>query len=376
MFLLSVQTFLYRYIFKPIAFRFDPETVHDSITIVGNWMGKHKLARQIARAFWHFENTALEQTIAGIHFPNPVGLTAGFDKDGLLTDILPDVGFGFVEIGSVTGKPCEGNPKPRLWRLPKSEALIVYYGLKNEGCDSIHDRLVHKKFRIPMGVSVAKTNCQETANVQNGISDYVKAMKTFLDIADYITINISCPNAFGGEPFTKPELLEQLLCATDALNPQQPVFLKMPVDLSFEEIDKLVDVALLHKVHGFILSNLTKRRDRPEINSADLVPTEKGGISGRPVFDLSNNLIEHLYKRVGNRLILIGTGGIFSAEDAYEKILRGASLVQLATGMIFRGPQLIGQINHGLVRLLKRDGYKSIREAIVKGRKVGKVIRA
>jgi len=368
MFITKTLSFIYRHIFKPIAFRFDPEAVHDSITSVGNWIGKRTWARQIARLFWHYENSALRQTICGIDFPNPVGLTAGFDKDGLLVDILPDVGFGFAEIGSVTGEPCAGNPKPRLWRLPKSEALIVYFGLKNDGCEVIRDRLANKKFRIPIGLSVAKTNCQETCDVQIGIADYVKAMKAFLDVADYITINISCPNAFGGEPFTKPELLEQLLCATDSLRARQPIFLKMPADLSFEEIDKLVDVALTHQVQGLILSNLTKRRDSQKIKPADIVPSEKGGISGRPVFDPSNDLIEHLHKRVGDRLILIGTGGIFSAEDAYEKILRGASLVQLATGMIFRGPQLIGQINHGLVKLLQRDGYKSIKEAV--GKKV------
>jgi dihydroorotate dehydrogenase len=368
MFLPKTQSRIYRRIFKPIAFRFDPETVHDSITSVGNWIGKRVWARQIARLLWFYENPILRQTICGIDFSNPVGLTAGFDKDGLLVEILPDVGFGFAEIGSVTGEPCEGNLKPRLWRLPKSEALIVYFGLKNDGCEVIRDRLSNKIFRIPIGVSVAKTNCQETCDVEIGIADYVKAMKAFLDVADYITINISCPNAFGGEPFTNPELLEQLLCATDSLHARQPIFLKMPADLSFEEIDKLVDVALTHQVQGLILSNLTKRRDSQKINPADIVPSEKGGISGRPVFDPSNDLIEHLYKRVGGRLVLIGTGGIFSAEDAYEKILRGASLVQLATGMIFCGPQLIGQINRGLVRLLQRDGYNSIQEAI--GKKV------
>jgi len=366
MFLANFQSYIYRHVFKPFAFCFDPEIVHDRITDVGSLFGKHKWTRQIARFFWHYENLALFQTICGIDFQNPVGLTAGFDKDGLLVDILPDVGFGFAEIGSVTGEPCEGNPKPRLWRLPKSEALIVYFGLKNDGCEVIRDRLANKKFRIPIGVSVAKTNCQETCDVRIGIADYVKAMEAFLDIANYITINISCPNAFGGEPFTKPELLEQLLCATDSLRARQPIFLKMPVDLSFEEIDKLVDVALTHQVQGLILSNLTKRRDSKKINPSDVVPSEKGGISGRPVFDPSNDLIGHLYKRVGDRLILIGTGGIFSAEDAYEKILRGASLVQLATGMIFRGPQLIGQINRGLVRLLQRDGFNSIKEAVGK----------
>lgn len=360
----NTQAWLYRSIFKPIAFRFDPETVHERVTQFGRWMGGHATTREIAHSFWHYAHSSLEQSILGIRFPNPIGLTAGFDKDGLLTEILPEIGFGFAELGSVTGEPCTGNPKPRLWRLPKTESLVVYYGLKNEGADAISRRLEKHAFRIPIGVSVAKTNSPDTCDVEKGIADYVKAMTAFVHVANYLTLNISCPNVYGGEPFTRPELLEQLLAATDGLPITQPIFLKLPADLSLQDFDPLIGVAANHRVHCLIVSNLTKRRDRPEVNQAEVASYTKGGLSGRPVFGASNTLIGHLYKTMRNRFIIIGTGGIFSAEDAYRKIRLGASLVQLATGMIFRGPQLIGQINQGLVRLLQRDGFTSIKEAI------------
>jgi dihydroorotate dehydrogenase subfamily 2 len=360
----GLQQLIYQHVFKPVVFRFDPESVHDQITKVGAWMGRHGTFKSLARVLWHYEHPMLRQTVCGICFQNPIGLTAGFDKDAKLVDILPDVGFGFMEVGSVTGKPCEGNAKPRLWRLPKSEALLVYYGLKNDGCEVVSERLKGIRQRIPLGVSIAKTNSLDTREVEKGIEDYCRAMRAFLPIADYLTLNISCPNAYGGEPFTRSELLEQLLCATDLLGHTQPVFLKMPSDISFKQADELTEVALRHKVDGLIFSNLTKRRDRDGTHPMEHFPSEHGGISGRPVRELSNQLIKHLFDSVRDRFVLIGVGGIFSAQDAYEKVLSGASLVQLATGMIFRGPQLIGQINKGLVDLLKRDGFHSIREAV------------
>ncbi len=364
MFATEAQAFLYRHAFKPIAFRFDPEMVHDRMTTVGEWMGHHASARALARVLWNYTHPALVQRLLGMEFLNPIGLTAGFDKDGHLTEILPDIGFGFAEIGSVTGKPCAGNAKPRLWRLPKSQSLLVYYGLKNDGCEAVASRLRVRERTIPIGVSVAKTNSPETCQTQEGIRDYTFAFERVLPVANYVTINISCPNAFGGEPYTSPELLEQLLFSIDAIETHKPIFLKMPVDLSVGELETLVEIASAHRVQGLIFSNLTKRRDRPEIKPDEPIPFSKGGLSGKPVFRASNELLCHFYRHVGKRFVLIGSGGVFSASDAYEKIRCGASLVQLATGMIFQGPQLIGQINKGLVSLLTRDGFSSIHEAI------------
>jgi len=362
----NLQASLYKHLFKPLAFRTDPERVHDTITTIGHWAGNHLLSQRFARRLWFYAHPALEQDVLGIHFSNPVGLAAGFDKDGHLTDILPDVGFGFEEVGSVTGESCEGNPKPRLWRLPKSQSLVVYYGLKNEGAERISKRLAHKTFRFPVGISVAKTNNPQTCETAVGVADYLKAMNVFVSIGDYFTINISCPNAFGGEPYTSPSLLKQLLEETDKVETTHPMFLKMPADLSFDQVDELVEIAKQHRIDGLILSNLTKRYDRTEVDQQEVSPITKGGLSGKPTFEASNELLKHLYKTVGDRFVLIGTGGIFTAEDAYKKIRSGATLVQLATGMIFQGPQAIGQINQGLVNLLHRDGFTHLSEAIGK----------
>jgi len=364
MFATGIQRWAYRHVAKPIFFRRDPEIVHDAVSRMGTWLGRLSSARALTRALYRYEHPALEQTVLGISFKNPIGLTAGFDKNGELTRIMPSVGFGFEEVGSVTGEPCAGNPKPRLWRLPKTRGLVVNYGLKNDGADVIARRLRGEHFAFPVGISIAKTNDPTTVEIKAGIADYEKAFRAFTDIGAYLAVNISCPNAYGGEPFTDPVRLEALLSRLDGISYTKPVFLKMPVDITVAELDALVAVVDRHRIHGFILSNLTKKRDRSTIVPQEIAHIPKGGVSGKPVQAPSDELIAHLYRTVGSRYVIIGSGGVFSAEDAYEKIRRGASLIQLATGMIFEGPQLIGEINRGLVRLLRRDGFSNVSEAV------------
>lgn len=365
MFLPRLQGFLYRNLLKPILFRFDPEKIHDLFCKLGALLGRYRFTRRLTAFFFLYQDASLGQTIHGIRFQNPVGLAAGFDKNAILTQILPDVGFGFEVVGSITGEPCEGNKeRPRLWRLPKSKALVVYYGLMNDGCVAIAERLKKMVFRFPVGISVAKTNCVDTVECRAGIRDYIKAMRIMNKVGDFFVINISCPNAFGGEPFSDPAKLELLLAAADEVKTTKPIFLKLPVDISNDELDALIAVCDRHRVHGFILSNLTKNRDRAEIVKEEIAGITKGGISGVPTIGLSNQLIAYAYQTAGDRYTIIGVGGIFSAKDAYEKICAGASLVELITGMIYEGPELIGQINKGLVEFLKRDGFVNLSEAV------------
>lgn len=364
MFATRIQRFVYRHVAKPIFFRRDPEEVHDAATAAGQVLGSTSWSRSFLRRLFAYAHPSLRQTILGIEFPNPVGLSAGFDKNALLVDVIPSIGFGFEEIGSVTGEPCEGNPRPRLWRLPKSRGLVVWYGLKNDGCAAVVSRLRGWRFEIPIGTSVARTNDATTVETEAGIADYEKGFRAFADIGDYTAVNVSCPNTCGGEPFASPERLDALLSRLDGIVTAKPTFLKLPADLSISELDALVTVCDRHRVHGLIVSNLTKIRDRATIDRGEIAVTDKGGVSGRPTFEPSNELISHLFRTTGRRYVIVGTGGIFSAEDAYEKIIRGASLVQLITGMIFEGPQLIGEINRGLVRLLRRDGFGTIAEAV------------
>ncbi len=353
--------FLYK-ILKQIFFQIDPETVHDRMVSAGQFFGSNTVARSVTSAAFSYSNKVLEQEILGIRFANPIGLAAGFDKDAQLTDILPCVGFGFEEVGSITGRPCKGNAKPRLWRLKKSRGLVVYYGLKNQGCKAIAKSLRSKTFRLPIGTNIAKANCKETASTEAGIDDYVKAFREFTDIGDYYTINISCPNAYGGQPFTDAGRLEKLLKRISKIKTKKPIFLKISPDLTKKEVDEIIKVAYRYKIAGFICTNLTKNRDNKKIVE-DNVP-ENGGISGKVVEDLSNAQIRYIYQKTKGRFVIIGCGGVFSAEDAYRKIKSGASLVQMITGMVFEGPQVISEINQGLVRLLERDGFSNISEVV------------
>jgi dihydroorotate dehydrogenase len=353
---------LYKSLFRPIAFLFDPEFIHDQITLFGVVLGKSSVSRNMISGFLSRNDKILSQEILGIRFENPVGLAAGFDKNGLLTDILPSVGFGFAEIGSVTGEACEGNERSRLWRLKKSKALLVYYGLKNDGCEAINKRLAGKNFEIPIGISIAKTNSPTTVADRPAVEDYKKAFMSLCEAGDYMTINISCPNAYGGEPFTDPKKLEMLLTELDGVPCTKPVFLKLSPDLDEPALDGILSVAAKHRVHGFVCGNLTKNRTNEKILDKDF--PDVGGISGVPLSDLADRMISMVYKKTKGKFVIIGCGGIFSAQDAYKKIRLGASLVQVITGMIYEGPQLIGEINLGLTQLLKKDGYQSISDAI------------
>jgi dihydroorotate dehydrogenase len=363
-----ISHFLYKKIAVKIFFLMDPEKIHDMMIIFGRMLGSNLVTRAITSQFFRYSNEKLQQKILGIEFPNPVGLGAGFDKNAQITSILPAVGFGFAEVGSITGEPCEGNPRPRLWRLKKSKSIVIYYGLKNDGCEKISARLAKKRFRIPIGTSVAKTNCKETVETDAGVADYVKVYRSFADIGSYTTINISCPNAFGGEPFTDPAKLEKLLKETDKITTKKPVFLKISPDLDKKEIDKIIEVSGKHRVDGFICSNLTKKRDNPKIID-EKVP-EKGGMSGKVLDELADDLISYVYKKTKGKCVIIASGGVFNAEDAYRKIKLGATLVQVVTGMIFEGPQTISQINQGLVKLLEKDGFVNISEAVGKDNKL------
>ncbi len=358
---------LYVQFIKPVFFLFDAETIHDSVTSFGELLGKFSITRFLTAYFFFYKNkTALRQEIAGVVFPNPIGLAAGFDYEGKLIQILPYVGFGFHTIGSVTYGSYEGNAKPRLGRLPKSKSLLVNKGLKSTGAKKIIRKLKGMPIEIPLGISIAKTNSEKTNTDKTGVEDYIKTAELFdrSGLGTYYEINISCPNAFGGEPFTTPKKLERLLVQLDKLSLKKPVFIKMPIELTDHEADELLKVIVKHNVVGVIFGNLAKDRTNPALNKDELTKIGKGNFSGKPTWKQSNRLIAFTYKKYHKKLVVVGCGGVFSADDAYHKIKLGASLVQIITGMVFEGPQLIGEINRGLVKLLEKDGYQNISEAV------------
>lgn len=360
----------YRYILKPILFRQKPDTVHRRMLRTGAKLQRSSAVCGLAYAAWAYEcPEKLSQTVAGVHFANPVGLSAGFDKNFELPFMLKAVGFGFMEGGSITYQPCAGNPRPWFHRLPKSRSLVVHAGLGNDGSEVIIRRLLaypsHLSKGFPFNISVAKTNSPEACTEAEAIADYIGTLKAIkrARVGEMITINISCPNTYGGEPFTTPAMLEHLLAQVDALHIAHPIFLKMPSHLPWEEFDALLEVAAKHSITGVTISNLAKQRDK--LRLADPLPDSiKGGLSGKPTWETSNMLIKRTYQKYGRRFVIIGVGGIFSAEDAYTKIRLGATLVELITGMVFEGPQLIGAINHGLVKLLERDRFNHISEVV------------
>lgn len=351
---------------KPLLFTAHPDIVHAKTVILGTFIQKNPAALSLVKASMAYTDDRLAQSIHGIRFENPVGLSAGFDKGVELVPLMQSVGFGFVTSGSVTGNFCEGNEKPWFHRLPKEKSLVVNVGLANPGSYRVAKRLQTDKKtaarKVPLMISVARTNDREHSTDREGIEDYVQALRNLASYPNLFEINISCPNTYGGEPFTEPGRLEKLLHAIDLLKLQQPVFVKMPSHLGWPELDTLLAVIERHAIQGVTICNLRKNRDGVAIDDS-----VKGNLSGKPVQERSDELIEETYKKYGKRLTIIGVGGIFTADDAYRKITRGASIVALVTGMIFEGPSIVGSINEGIVQRLKEDGFTNIRQAVGSG---------
>lgn len=360
----------YGAIAKPLLFMVTPDKTHSMMIMGTSVAGRVPIARGFVKTvFTRRRDERLAQQYFGIDFRTPVGLSAGFDKNGEIVPMIARLGFGFGTVGSVTALKCAGNPRPWFYRLPNTKSLVINAGLANDGSavilKRIHNYSAKAIGQFPIVLSVAKTNSQEVCSIQTGIDDYVttvKRAKTEPRIK-MIELNISCPNTYGGEPFTTPERLEKLLRAVDAAGPKQPVTIKMPIDLQWPDFKDLLDVVVKHKVAAVTISNLYK--DRKSVELKDVLPdTVKGNLSGEPTWAKSNELISKTYKEYGDRLTIIGVGGIFTAEQAYIKIKMGASLVEIITGVIFRGPQLAAEINDGLIELLERDGYTNISQAI------------
>lgn len=352
----SFNKTVYLNLIRPICFKKDPEKIHNLFIKIGKVLANSNLLKKTTSIFFNYQNPSLEQTILGIKFKNPVGLPAGFDKNVDIVNLMENVGFGFSEIGSVTAKPSLGNAGLRMKRIPKEKALWVNMGLNNIGAIKIKEKLdkIRENTHIPIGINIAKTNCKETVNPKNGVEDYIFSLNVLKNSGDYIVLNVSCPNAYGGQPFTNPKLFQMLIKEVDKLKIRKPLFVKLSPDINKKDLNRIIDLSKKHNVKGFICSNLTKKDKK------------SGGYSGKILENKSNDMLAYLYKKTNGKFIIIGVGGIFSAEDAYKKIKLGANLVQLITGMIYLGPSTISEINYGLTKLLKKDKYNNISEAIGK----------
>lgn len=350
--------FLYQKVLKPILFRMSPDTVHDLFITLGEMAGYFTLKRKFFSLFYNYRGPDISKTVDGITYRTPVLLSAGFDADGRLTRILPSLAFGGEEIGSVTAHPCAGNPLPRMTRLIRNKSLVVYKGLRNRGVDALIKKLRNLDIRCPsqrgtsdvpkfiIGISIARTNIQSaSADVEAGIRDYVESFQKLneANIGDYYTINISCPNSFTGETFTEPALLAQLLPRLREVPCVKPVYIKMPINVPWEQFAELLAIADKNNIQGVIIGNLNKNYN--DLAYPEDAPKEfRGGLSGAPTFKLSNDLIRKAREKYGKRFTIIGTGGIFTPEQAMEKFAAGADLIQLVSGMVFEGPGLMKKI--------------------------------
>ncbi len=356
---------VYRVCVKPILFLFDAEAVHDATVAMGARIG----TAAIVPALLRFRHPMLAQTIDGIAFENPVGLAAGFDYDGLLAGVLGNVGFGFHTVGTVTALPYEGNARPRLTRLPRSRSILVNKGFKSSGAHAVRARLDAMNLaRETIGISVGSSNVPDIDTPEKAIADYQETFLLFKDRAyvKYFELNISCPNTRLAQPFANPDRFRELAQAVAGLGVRQPIWVKMPSEHGWDDTRKLMESALEYQIHTFIFSNLAHTREGAGLNPQEYarIASLGGGLSGKPAQRYSDDAIARAFRAYGDKVVLVGCGGIFSARDAYRKIRAGARLVQLITGMIYQGPQLIGQINEQLVALARRDGYASLAGAV------------
>jgi dihydroorotate dehydrogenase len=314
----------------------------------------------------------LNQTLWGLHFSNPVGLAAGYDKNAAVPLAWPALGFGFAELGTITAKAQPGNPKPRIFRLEHDAALINRLGFNNDGATAVAQRLkhllpLHRPHLIPLGFNIGKS---KVTPLEEAVTDYLESLERLFPFADYLVINVSSPNTPELRKLQEPERLGRLLetlqkrnqqLATQANRSPKPLLVKIAPDLTDTEVIEVARVALAIGIAGLIATNTTIMR--PTLRSAI---HEEGGLSGKPLTPRATEVLRILFRAVEGKLPLIGVGGIFSAEDAYARIRAGASLVQVYTGLIYQGPLLPRRIVYGLSRLLTRDGLPHLRNAVGK----------
>lgn len=361
---------LYRRLIRPLLYLLPPDVIHPIVATGSEIAARTPGVGHALRAYFRVHDPILHTMVDGIRFDNPVGLSAGFDKDGQNLHFAETFGFGFEEVGSITGRAYHGNPKPWARRLVRSRSLVVNYGLKSQGVDRVADRLARTHVRMPYGVSVAKSNQPDCVGAA-AIADYVRVYVRLKDVGHYATINLSCPNTPDGTPFSEPQALEPLLRAlTQARKEyaiQKPTYLKINPDMPQEQLDSIIELTQRYALQGLVIGNLIK--DKAKAHALLDYPEEHnlnwpGGLSGKPVRALSTGCIRHVYQKTAGKLTIIGTGGIFNGDHAYEKIRAGASLVQLITGFIFGGPTTIRTINLRLAALLRRNGFTNVADAV------------
>lgn len=362
---------VYRWCVRPILFGFDPERVHEATVRACQTTARAGFFLHGLRSVFGYEDARLRVSVAGIEFPNPIGLGAGFDKNARAVETLAALGFGFLELGSISARPSEGNRvRPRLFRLPADDALVVFYGVPNEGAEAIAHRLAGVHPSRPLGVSLVETNTGVMAELEHVIQELVDAARPFRGVADYLTLNLNCPNSTGGRShFEDPRNLRLLLERFRSIEPLPPVFLKTALPSEPGAIDAVLEASdPFPFVKGFIPSAHAENPRARLKTPKEVLDRMPGSVTGPFNRQAANEAVRSWYARIDRRRhTLVGVGGITCAEDAYESIRSGASLVQLVTALVYRGPGLVKRIKQGLCRLIERDGFRNIADAVGAG---------
>lgn len=361
---------LYRSLLRPLLFRLPPEKAHE-LALASLSFAPSLTKRLAGNRFKRSPFGKLRRF--GLTFSNPVGLAAGFDKDGMALESLASLGFGSIEAGTVTYHPQTGNPQPRLFRLPLDKALINRAGFNNEGALAFAKRAAAAKEKLDcvLGVSIGKS---KVAALEDAVADYLNTFEIVYPVADYIAVNVSSPNTPRLRELQQAIQLDELLRALQTRNDElveqhdrtqaMPLLVKLSPELTEKELRDIVEVAQRSNIAGLIATNTTVAR--PELNTARerVESLGEGGLSGAPLKQQSLKVVATLYNLTGGSMPVIGVGGIFNADDAWNMISAGASLIQIYTGFIYEGPATVKRINRGLIRLLERDGFKSVAEAV------------
>ncbi len=337
---------------RSLIFKLDPETAHDLAikALKFNPIPKDKIKN----------NNLIQTEIFGKSIPNPIGIAAGFDKDAEVYNPLFKLGFGFVEVGTVTPVNQYGNPKPRIFRLEEDMALINRLGFNNSGSEKVRSRIISNSPKGLFGVNIGPNK-----DTNNRLEDYLICFRKFYNLADYLTINISSPNTENLRNFHNEDELNELLSLMNKekkiLKTTVPITVKISPDIQDENINIISDLLLKHNVEAVIISNTT---DKNRENLSNINKLEKGGLSGKPLEKRSNELINKFYKILKNKIKIIGVGGVDSGYSAYQKIINGASLVQIYTGMIYQGPSIATKISQELINILEKEGIKNISDIV------------
>ncbi|MBE7646338.1 quinone-dependent dihydroorotate dehydrogenase [Tenacibaculum finnmarkense genomovar ulcerans] len=341
---------MYKQLIRPILFLFDPEKIHYFTFSVVKTVSKIPFVSSIFRSMYQVNDKKLERNLFGLTFKNPVGLAAGFDKNAVLYNELANFGFGFVEIGTVTPKGQAGNPKKRLFRLKDDQGIINRMGFNNEGLEVAIEQLKKNKGKIIIGGNIGK-NTDTTP--ENYTQDYVTCFKGLHPYVDYFVLNVSCPNVGSHAKLDDVSYLKELITEVQALNnkevKQKPILLKIAPDLNNQQLDEIIELVAQTKIDGVIASNTSVNRANLKASKERLTEIGNGGVSGQPVKDRSTKVIKYLADNSNKAFPIIGVGGIHSEKDALEKIDAGADLVQIYTGFIYQGPNLVKRINKAIL---------------------------